>query len=158
MNRPEARRSRENDVVDVGLEQLLVRVQPDETVILGDRRRIGMLLRERLATLIKTIPERVRERDDAHAGGRFEHVPCGTGAPTATADETNANLVTASRVSTNEPIEPRYNGRRHRGCGSTADEIAARRSGTLLFSHGHTPRSVGSIGRKVEDTTEGPGR
>ena len=125
LRRAKTRRRGQNHVVDVGLQQLLVRVEPDEAMVLGDGGCGGVLLGQPLATRRQPILERIGERDDPHAWRRCQHVAGRARSPAAAAHQADANLVAAGRVCADEPLETGHGRGAHGGCRRFPDEITA---------------------------------
>ena len=117
VNGAEARRRRQDHVVDVGLQELLEGIEPHEAVVLRDGRRIGVLLGQRLAALVQPIAERVRQRHDANAWRRLEDIARRPRAASAAAHQADANLITAGGVRADQAVETRGDRRGHRGRG-----------------------------------------
>ena len=88
--RPKPRRGRQNNQVDIiERHQLLVGVDTDEATVVRDL-EIGL-------EFLHPVRKRVRQSDYLHAGRRLHAVVCGARAPSAAADDADANLIAASR-------------------------------------------------------------
>ena len=137
----EARRGGEDDVVDVGLQQLPVGVEPDETVVVGHSRRVAVRVHECLPGGVEPILERVGHGHHAHAGRRRDGVARGAGAAASAAHEPDPDFVAARRVGAHEPIQAARHRADHRRPGGVADEVTprhARGRRLLLTAHAHS--------------------
>ena len=93
----ERRRRREDDVVDVGRQQLLVGVQADEAPVVGHGELVAEAAGENRPRLVEAILEGIGHRDDADAGRGVHHVAGRAGAAAAAADQADADLVGSVR-------------------------------------------------------------
>jgi hypothetical protein len=79
VHRAEGRRRRQDHVVDVAGEHLLVGVPADELAV-GGHGRFLAVLRQVLQALLQAILEHVAHRDEAHARRGLQHIVHGAGA------------------------------------------------------------------------------
>ncbi len=129
VQRPEARRRRQDHVVDAGRrDHALVRVQPDEGALFGNDARFPQLL-EPLARLGDAVGEGVADREHAHAGRALDGVGRRAAPAAAAADEADADRVAARRVNRRRPQRGEQSASGHRG---RADELAP---GPALVAH-----------------------
>ena len=102
VQRAEAGRRRQDDVVDVGIvDDLFVGVQADVTAIFGQIDAVAPLLHvvtlgevgQMTPAILEPVLEDVAERDDRHAPGGVEDVVGGAGAAAAAADQADLDRV-----------------------------------------------------------------
>ena len=90
MGRTENRRSGDDDHVDTGIDDLLVGIETDEAVLVGNDLVPAL---ESLLDTVETVLEHIAESPDGDSVSSIEKVHDCTGATSAAADETNLEFL-----------------------------------------------------------------
>src|SRR5260370_34198610 len=107
MARAEAGRRGQNHVIHTAVNDVLIRVEPEETAVVGNVDGIAEFFDLRIgggdflqgtAAAVKPILEDVAQGVDFDVGGGVEHVVGGAGAPAAATDQAHLDEIAAGRV------------------------------------------------------------
>jgi hypothetical protein len=121
----EMRSRRDQDDVHTAGQQLLVGVEADKAMVVRDFDLVGPGLFELLATRLEALVENIGQGNEADVLAGAQRIAGGFGAASATADETDADDVTASRVDATFQGEMAQRGGAGKG-GGGFKKIAAR--------------------------------
>ena len=138
---PEAGRRREDHVVDVGRQHLLVGIEPGEASLVGhlvlrcERGVAGRFFGQVGAALGEAIRQQITERHDLDAIRRSHDVHRRAGAAAAAADDADPNHIGAGNR--RAAIEHHRRSRRRRGL----HERPPRNRSNLIVGHVRNPRS-----------------